>query len=102
MRTLQDKSTASSAAAGHVEPARSQFLAHHFGSPRQQFEASKLGIWLFLATEVLLFGGLFCAHAVFRANQQVGVMQVCDELACSQRLAQPGESLARLASRDLR
>ena len=68
MRTLQDKSTASSAAAGHVEQARSQFLAHHFDSPRQQFEASKLGMWLFLATEVLLFGGLFCAYAVFRAN----------------------------------
>ncbi|MCA9297268.1 MAG: cytochrome c oxidase subunit 3, partial [Phycisphaerales bacterium] len=30
--------------------------------------AGKLGMWLFLATEVLLFGGLFCAYAVWRGN----------------------------------
>jgi cytochrome c oxidase subunit 3 len=43
-------------------------LAHHFETPRQQYEAGKLGMWLFLATEILLFGGLFCAYAVYRAN----------------------------------
>jgi len=43
-------------------------LQHHFDSPRQQFESGKLGMWLFLATEILLFGGLFCAYAVYRAN----------------------------------
>jgi cytochrome c oxidase subunit 3 len=43
-------------------------LAHHFDSPRQQFESGKLGMWLFLATEILLFGGLFCAYAVYRAS----------------------------------
>jgi cytochrome c oxidase subunit III len=43
-------------------------LAHHFDTPRQQFESGKLGMWLFLATEILLFGGLFCAYAVYRAN----------------------------------
>ncbi len=43
-------------------------LAHHFSSPQQQFESGKLGMWLFLATEVLFFGGLFCAYAVYRAN----------------------------------
>jgi cytochrome c oxidase subunit III len=45
-----------------------QHLAHHFDSPAQQFAAGKLGIWLFLTTEVLLFSGLFCAYAVYRAN----------------------------------
>ena len=45
------------------------FLAHHFDTPKQQFEAAKLGMWLFLATELLLFGGLFCLYAVFRINQ---------------------------------
>ncbi|MBI5189381.1 MAG: cytochrome c oxidase subunit 3 family protein [Nitrospirae bacterium] len=30
------------------------------------YESSKLGIWIFLGTEVLLFGGLFLAYAVFR------------------------------------
>lgn len=43
-------------------------LAHHFDTPQQQFEAGKLGMWLFLTTEVLLFSGLFCAYAVYRAN----------------------------------
>ena len=44
------------------------FLAHHFDTPEQQFEAGKLGMWLFLVTEVLMFGGLFCAYALYRAN----------------------------------
>jgi len=43
-------------------------LAHHFENMDQQVNAAKLGMWLFLATEVLLFAGLFCAYAVFRAN----------------------------------
>ena len=43
-------------------------LHHHFETPRQQFESDKLGMWLFLVTEILLFGGLFCAYAVYRAN----------------------------------
>ncbi|OUU24531.1 MAG: hypothetical protein CBC13_03290 [Planctomycetia bacterium TMED53] len=46
----------------------SPFLAHHFDSLQQQFEAGKLGMWLFLATEVLLFGGLFCFYTVYKAN----------------------------------
>ena len=47
---------------------RPRFLAHHFQSQRQQFDAGKLGMWIFLLTEILLFGGLFCAYAVYRAN----------------------------------
>ncbi len=43
-------------------------LAHHFETPQQQFQSGKLGIWLFLVTEILLFSGLFCAYAVYRAN----------------------------------
>jgi cytochrome c oxidase subunit 3 len=34
--------------------------------PAVAFEAAKLGVWTFLATEVLLFGALFTAYAVFR------------------------------------
>ena len=40
--------------------------AHHFDSADTQFDAGKLGVWLFLVTEILLFGGLFCAFAIFR------------------------------------
>ena len=52
---------------GHSE-SHSPFLAHHFQTPQQQFAAGKLGMWIFLVTEVLLFGGLFCAYAVYRAH----------------------------------
>lgn len=45
-----------------------EFLAHHFETPKQQFEAGKLGMWLFIATEILLFGGLFCGYSVWRGN----------------------------------
>ncbi|MEO8179746.1 MAG: cytochrome c oxidase subunit 3 family protein [Deltaproteobacteria bacterium] len=49
------------------EHAHNPFLAHHFDSPRHQFEAGKLGIWIFLITEILFFGGLFCAYAIYRS-----------------------------------
>src|SRR3954462_8727331 len=50
---------------GHDHP---KFLAHHFETPQQQFDSGKLGVWLFLTTEILLFSGLFCAYAVYRRN----------------------------------
>jgi cytochrome c oxidase subunit 3 len=43
-------------------------LAHHFDTPEQQQASGKLGMWVFLATEILMFGGLFCAYSVYRHN----------------------------------
>ena len=43
-------------------------VAHHFQTMEQQFDSAKLGMWLFLATEVLLFGGLFCLYTIFRSQ----------------------------------
>jgi len=40
--------------------------AHHFPSADVQAESSKLGMWLFLLTEILIFGAIFCAFAVYR------------------------------------
>lgn len=48
----------------HDHPA---FLAHHFDTPEQQFDSGKLGMWLFLVTEILFFSGLFVAYAIFRS-----------------------------------
>lgn len=42
-------------------------VPHHFDSAKQAFDASKMGLWLFLVTEILLFGGLFVAYILFRA-----------------------------------
>jgi len=43
-------------------------LQHHFDSLEQQFDASVLGMWAFLVTEVLFFGGLFMAYIVYRTK----------------------------------
>jgi cytochrome c oxidase subunit 3 len=42
-------------------------LKHYFVSSEQQFDAAKLGMWLFLVTEILLFGGMFVAYGIYRA-----------------------------------
>ncbi len=54
--------------AAHEHHAHPPHLAHHFDTPEQQFDSGKLGMWTFLATEILMFGGLFCAYAVYRYN----------------------------------
>ncbi|MEO8126444.1 MAG: cytochrome c oxidase subunit 3 family protein [Bryobacteraceae bacterium] len=41
-------------------------LRHHFDDSEQQFESSVLGMWVFLVTEVLFFGGMFGAYTVYR------------------------------------
>ena len=41
-------------------------LAHQFDDPEQQRQAGALGMWVFLATEILFFGGLFAAYTVYR------------------------------------
>lgn len=41
-------------------------LAHHFDNLEQQREAGTLGMWVFLITEVMFFGGLFTAYIVYR------------------------------------
>ena len=40
-------------------------IIHHMDS-KTAYESAKLGMWLFLATEILLFGGLFAAFAIYR------------------------------------
>jgi cytochrome c oxidase subunit III len=39
--------------------------AHHFDSMAQQFDAAKFGTWLFLCTEILMFGGLFVGYIIY-------------------------------------
>jgi len=42
------------------------FLKHHFESADQQKGASGIGMWLFLVTEIMFFGGLFLAYFAYR------------------------------------
>ena len=46
----------------------SRSSSHQFDDLEQQHDASNLGMWMFLATEVMFFGGLFAAYAVYRAT----------------------------------
>lgn len=55
-------------AAQHHDDHHDPNLAHHFESMDQQRQSSKLGMWLFLATEILFFGGLMVAYSVYRVN----------------------------------
>jgi len=41
-------------------------LHHQFDTTLQQKEAASFGMWLFLVTEALFFGGLFCAYTIYR------------------------------------
>ena len=42
------------------------FLQHHFEDLGQQHEASTLGMWMFLSTEIMFFGGVLCAYWIYR------------------------------------
>lgn len=41
-------------------------LRHHFADMDQQRETATFGMWLFLVTEIMFFGGMFCAYLVYR------------------------------------
>ena len=93
----------------HDNPA----LLHHFATEGQQKDAASLGMWLFLAQEVMFFGGMFCAFLVYRykyfgdfgsASQQLNmwlgatntVVLICSSLTVvlAVRAAQLGKRMA--------
>lgn len=46
--------------------AEHSFRQHHFVNAEQQLDTSKIGMWLFLATEILMFGGLFVGYLIMQ------------------------------------
>ena len=57
--------TEATAVLEHEEHPHHPYLQHHFESLGQQYEASTLGMWFFLATEILFFGGVLMAFALY-------------------------------------
>ena len=53
------------AAANH-EAQENPALLHHFATEEQQKDAASLGMWVFLGTEIMFFGGMFCSYLVYR------------------------------------
>jgi cytochrome c oxidase subunit 3 len=49
-----------------AHPPHHPFLQHHFEDMGQQHEASTLGMWVFLTTEILFFGGILMAYTLYR------------------------------------
>jgi cytochrome c oxidase subunit III len=43
-------------------------LQHHFANEQQQYETATFGMWVFLVTEIMFFGGLFCAYLMYRVQ----------------------------------
>lgn len=72
MATETTAHSAGAPAAAHAESAHAaahdehSVLHHHFDDMQQQRECTALGMWLFLATEVMMFGGLFFAYSLYR------------------------------------
>lgn len=59
---------------------RPWYLAHHFDTMGQQNSSAKLGMWLFLCTELLMFSGLFLAYFILRTLYPDMVLASGEEL----------------------
>ena len=55
-------------------------LQHHFDDMEQQAEASSLGMWVFLVTEIMFFGGLFMAYLAYRTANPAGFQEASHHL----------------------
>jgi cytochrome c oxidase subunit III len=60
-----DPTLAAGPASGHAHGHHPK-QQHHFYSMEQQLEASTLGMWVFLVTEIMFFGGMLAAYLVYR------------------------------------
>ncbi len=57
-------STTTAPSQGELEHASA--LQHQFDDPLQQYDSSTLGMWTFLLTEIMFFGGMFGAYTIYR------------------------------------
>ena len=93
-------------------------VPHHFESAEQAYASSKLGLWLFLVTEIMLFGGLFVVYILFRAlypetfsvahhelNRVMGaintVVLICSSLTMAMAVDKTKQGQAKMANRYL-
>ncbi len=58
----------------------SHALLHQFDTAEQQKDASTLGMWMFLVTEIMFFGGMFTAYVVYRSLHPEGFVEASHEL----------------------
>ncbi len=101
--------------AEHAEHEARPELRHHFADEEQQRNAASLGMWWFLGTEIMFFGGMFCAYLIYRIKYfpefaaasrsldlQVGALNtavlICSSLTVAQavRAAQMGKRMLQV------
>src|SRR5256714_10222613 len=58
----------------------SSALLHQFDTAEQQKDASTLGMWIFLVTEIMFFGGLFAAYVIYRNLHPAAFVAASHEL----------------------
>jgi cytochrome c oxidase subunit III len=75
-----DTRAAPPASAGADDAGHSPLLAHHFDSIVQQRTSVELGMWLFLAQEVMFFGGLFLAYTFYRSRYHEAFVEASHHL----------------------
>lgn len=64
----------------HGPESAHEALAHHFDNLEQQREATTLGMWVFIAQEVMFFGGLFLAYLIYRMQYPEAFMAASNHL----------------------
>jgi len=55
-------------------------LQHHFDDLRQQYEAANMGMWAFIAQEIMFFGGMFGAYTVYRYKYMAAFVEGSNSL----------------------
>jgi cytochrome c oxidase subunit 3 len=55
-------------------------LQHHFENMEQQREAGTLGMWVFLVTEIMFFGGMFLAYTLYRSTYPLAFASASNHL----------------------
>ena len=58
----------------------SRALVHQFDDPEQQRSASRIGMWIFLATEIMFFGGMFTGYSYYRFTHAQAFAQASNQL----------------------
>src|SRR6201988_2595578 len=65
-------------------------LQHHFENMAQQREAGTLGMWIFLVTEIMFFGGVFLAYTLYRSKFPAGFASASKHLEITLGAVNPG------------
>jgi len=62
------------------QSAAGPIVAHHFDDWQQQYDSCLLGMWAFLVSEVMFFGGLFATYLIYRAQFPAAFAHASEEL----------------------